>query len=187
MNRQILKMAGVLLCTIFLLSCAALNANLNSPMKLSFSEKRILVFPFQDPYYKGRQIQGVGGPFSSVFITKLRAAGISSDLAKSSSFPSATELEMDKACKYASDNGYDMFIAGVITEWLDGATQWSGTVDVAALTVNVYATTGCEFVGSASGKQNGRWFTFVDAPTTRFFEPLSETVVATLLGQVNNK
>ena len=76
-----------------------------------------------------------------------------------------------------------MFITGTVTEWIDGATQWSGTVDVAALSVDVYNTPNCELSGSVSGKQNGQWFTFVNAPTTRFFEPLSEEIVTTLLDQ----
>ncbi len=183
MNWQFIKIIGAIFCALFIFNCAGLTANLNSPMESSFDGKRVIVFPFQDPFYKGRQIQGVGGPFASVFVNKLRANGIKSDLAKSSLFPSTVEIELDKACKYAIEHNYDLFALGIITEWLDGATQWSGTVDVAALSVNLYTSADCEFTGSASGKQNGTWFTFVDAPTTRFFEPLSERIVATLLGR----
>jgi hypothetical protein len=52
---------------------------------------------------------------------------------------------------------------------------------VAALTVNVYRSETCALAGSASGRENGRWFTLINAPTTRFFEPLSDSIVATLL------
>jgi hypothetical protein len=141
------------------------------------------VFPFQDPYYKGRQIPGVGGPFATVFVGKLQTAGVLAESPRTPTFSSTTPIELDKACKYASENRYDAFVTGTVTEWIDGATQWSGTVDVAALTVTVYRAPACEPTGSASGHQNGQWFTFVDAPTTRFFAPLSEEVIASLLNK----
>jgi hypothetical protein len=47
--------------------------------------------------------------------------------------------------------------------------------------VNVYRADTCALAGSASGRQNGQWFTFINSPTTRFFEPLSDSIVATLL------
>lgn len=175
--------AGLLFITYLLVGCAALNTNLNNPMKSSLVGKRVIVFPFQDPYYKGHQIQGIGLPFATVFVNKLQTAGVLSDLAKSNYFLTTIPIDIQKSCNYAANNGYDMLITGTVMEWIDGATQWSGTVDVAALSINVYSSNKCELIGSASGRQNGTWFTFVNAPTTRFFEPLSDTIVATLLGQ----
>lgn len=183
MKWKFLKFSGVLFCVILVFACASLNVNLNSPLESSLHGKRVLVIPFQEPYYKGKQLQGIGSPFAAIFVNKLLATGISSNLVKVNTFPSTAEIEIEKACKYATDNGYDMLITGIITEWVDGATQWSGTVDVAALSVNVYASEGCKLIGSASGKQTGTLFTFINAPATRFFEPLSETIIATLLGQ----
>lgn len=166
--------------------CAALNTNLNNPMKSSLVGKRVAVFPFQDPYYKGHQIHGIGLPFAAVFVNKLQTAGVLSDLAKSSDFLTTAPIDIQKSCNYAVNNGYDMLITGTITEWIDGATQWSGIVDVAALSVNVYSSNSCKLVGSVSGRQNGTWVTFVNASTARFFEPLSESIVATLLNQVTH-
>jgi hypothetical protein len=160
-----------------------INTNLDSPTKSQLEGKRVVVFPFQDPYYKGRQIEGVGSPFASVFVTKLQAAGVLADVARSELFSPSAPIQLDSACKYASDNKYDAFLVGTVTEWIDGATQWSGIVDVAALTVNVYDSTNCKFVGSASGRQNGQWMTFVNSPTTRFFDPLSASIAATLLNR----
>jgi len=166
---------------LLLTGCASLNTRLNIPMKSSIQGKRIVVLPFSDPYFKGRQIQGVGEPFASVFVNKLQAAGVAAELSKSREFSSISMVDIEKACKYAANNNYDMLITGTITEWIDGATQWSGTVDVAGLSVNLYTSKTCELTGSASGRQSGTWFTFVNAPTTRFFEPLSQTIVETLL------
>jgi hypothetical protein len=90
-------------------------------------------------------------------------------------------VDIEKACGYAVDNGYTIIITGVVTEWIDGATNWSGTVDVAALSVKIYSSKTCELSASASGRENGTWFTFVNAPTTRFFEPLSQSIINALL------
>ena len=181
MSFRLIANWGTCIATILLTGCAAMNANLNAPVKAPLDGKRVVVFPFQDPYYKGRQIQGVGGPFATVFVTKLQASGVLADFSNNTSFSPAAPIELEKACKYAKDNNYDAFVTGIVTEWIDGATQWSGTVDIAALSVHVYRSTTCELAGSASGRQNGQWFTFVDAPTTRFFGPLSEAIVASLL------
>jgi hypothetical protein len=175
------RLSLVLFYLIMLVGCAKLNASLDAPMDTSLKGEKIVVFPFQAPYYKGRQIPGVGRPFAAVFVNKLQSAGVSASLSKSNAFTSSEIVNVDKACEYAVENGYDKLITGTVTEWLDGATQWSGTVDVAALTVSVYAASECELAGSASGRQNGQWFTFVDAPTTRFFEPLSENIVSKLV------
>ena len=183
MSISTVRSAIALFCFILLAGCAGLHANLDAPMDSSFIGKKVVVFPFQEPYYKGRQIPGVGRPFAAVFVNKLQSAGVSASLTTSNAFTSSEVVNVDKACEYAVDNGYDMLIMGTVTEWLDGATQWSGTVDVAALSVSIYVSPECELSGSASGRQNGQWFTFVDAPATRFFEPLSEKIVSILVDQ----
>jgi hypothetical protein len=171
----------LLLYMLFVVSCAGLDVKLDTPKKSSVQGNRVIVFPFYDPFYKGRQIQGVGEPFATVFTNKLLAAGVSAELPKSREFSSLNMVDIGKACRYSADNGYTMLITGVVTEWIDGATNWSGTVDVAALSVKVYNSKTCELSASASGRENGTWFTLVNAPTTRFYEPLSEKIVEVLL------
>jgi len=168
---------------ILLAGCAGLHSNLDAPITSSVKEKKVAVLPFQDPYYKGRQILGVGEPFATVFVNKLQSTGVSASLIKSTMFTSNEAIDSNKACKYADENGYNAIIIGKVTEWIDGATQWSGKVDVASLSVSVYFTPDCALSGSASGRQNGQWFTFVNAPTTRFFEPLSKKIVEELVNQ----
>jgi len=172
---------GSLILMLLLAGCAGLDAKADVPLKSSVHGKRVVVFPFQDPYCKGRQIQGIGEPFASVFVHKLLTSGVSAELSKNREFSSLTSIDIDKACKYAAGNGYDMLMVGVVTEWIDGATQWSGKVDVAALFVKVYNSKTCTLSGAASGRKSGRLITFVNAPTTRFFEPLSEKVIEALL------
>ncbi|MGA1841453.1 MAG: hypothetical protein ACMUIU_12585 [bacterium] len=184
MKKSILNLSAVCFFAVILVSCAGLKTDISSPMRSSINNnKRIVVFPFEDPLYKGNRINNIGGPFATIFINKLQSAGISAELVQSNDFSSSNKIDLKKACNYAANNGYDMFITGTVTEWIDGATQWSGTVDVAALSVDVYNTLNCELSGSVSGKQNGQWFTFVNAPTTRFFEPLSEEIITTMLNQ----
>ncbi len=171
----------LLVSILFVVGCAGLDAKRDAPMKSSIQGNRIVVFPFYDPFYKGRQIQGVGEPFASAFVNKLQAAGVSAELSKGGEFSSPNRIDIKKACSYATGNGYNMLITGIVTEWIDGVTQWSGIVDVAALSVEVYRSDTCELFGSASGRQNGTWWTLSNAPTTRFYEPLSEKIVEVLL------
>lgn len=183
MSHSKVRASLVLFCSIVLAGCAGLDANLTDPMESSIQGKKVVVFPFQDPYYKGQQIEGVGRPFAAVFVNKLQAVGVSASLAQSDAFTSSKTVDVEKACKYAVDNSYDTLIIGTVTEWIDGATQWSGTVDVAALSVSVYGSLACQRSGSASGTQNGQWLTFVNAPATRFFQPLSQEIVSALMNQ----
>lgn len=181
MKSLILKVSLALVSALVLISCASLDTNVASQKKLSIHGKQVLVFPFQNPYYKGQQIQGIGEAFTLKFIEKLQAAGVLAEFPKSGDFSSLNAIDIEKACEYTSANGYDMLITGTVTEWLDGATQWSGTVDVAALSVSVYSSMNCELSESASGRQTGTIWTFVNSPTTRFIESLSEKTVADLL------
>ena len=187
MKRTAWGVGLVWIAVVLLVGCAARTAHHEAPLKSSLDGKRVVVFPFQDPYYKGQQLQGVGVPFSTVFIAKLQAAGVVAETHKGTMFSSQGALDLGKACQYAADNRYDAFITGVVTEWIDGATQWSGTVDVAALSVTVYQAPACQPIGSASGRENGQWFTFVNAPTTRFIEPLSDAVVSALLNKTPSR
>jgi len=181
MRSMLLRIVALWGYVFFLSSCAGLDVKLDTPKKSSIKGNRVIIFPFYDPFYKGRQIQGVGEPFATVFTNKLLSAGVSAELSKSRGFSSLNMVDIDKACRYAADNGYTMLITGVVTEWTDGATNWSGTVDVAALSVKAYSSKTCELSGSASGRENGTWFTFVNAPTTRFYETLSKSIVDALL------
>ena len=175
---------GVHLIGVMLFAgCATSNANLNNPMKLSIEGKRVAVFPFMDPHYGGRQLSGVGTPFAVIFVTKLQSEGITSKLITSGDFKSSGPIDVEKACKYASENSFDLVITGTVTEWIDGATQWSGTVDVAALYVNVYQAKECKFEGFASEREVGRWLTFTNEPTTRFYGPLSEAIIYKMLNK----
>jgi hypothetical protein len=178
MNFSMVRTGLICLAMLFTAGCAHLNSMTTAPTETPLEGKRVAVFPFPDPYYHTRQIAGIGAQFTTVFIAKLQAAGVTAE----SAAPAQPVGPQDVvgACRYAKDAGYDAFLTGTITEWIDGATQWSGKVDVASLTVNLYRADTCAFAGSASGSQNGQWFTFVDAPTTRFIEPLSEAVVGTL-------
>jgi uncharacterized protein DUF4823 len=183
MHCRVLNHGGAYLVALLLVGCAALNANLSTPVKVPLEGKRVVVFPFPDPFYRGRQIHGVGVPFSTVIVAKLQAAGVLAETSGNPLPPSGDSIDLTQACQYATEHDYDAFLTGVITEWIDGAARWSGTVDVAALSVTVYRSTTCESVGSASGRQKGQWFTLDDAPTTRFFESLSEAIVDALLNK----
>jgi len=116
-----------------------------------------------------------------VFTKKLRAAGLQAEFQNCDDFSPASATDIGMACRFASDNGYAMFATGTVTEWVDGATSWSGKVDVASVTVRLYSTETCQVLRAVSGRQQGAWFTLVDEPTTRFYEPLSESLVTGLL------
>ncbi len=175
------RIVALLGYVLFVSSCAGVDVKRDTPHKSSIKGNRVIVFPFYDPFYKGRQIQGVGEPFATVFTNTLLSAGVSAELSTSRGLSSLNMVDIDKACRYASDSGYTMLVTGVVTEWIDGATNWSGTVDVAGLSVRVYSSKPCELSGSASGRENGTWFTFANAPTTRFYETLSKSIVDALL------
>ena len=168
------------LAVVLLAGCAARNAHQEAPLKSALDGKRVVVFPFQDPSYTGRQLEGVGGPFATVVIATLQAAGVAAEPQKGTGFSSPGSRDLGTAGTYAADHRYDTYSTGVVTEGIEGATQGSGTVDVAALSVTVYPSPACQPIGAASGRENGQWFTFVNAPTTRFIEPLSDAVVSAL-------
>ena len=176
---------GSILTFVFLVGllfqgCASLKANRDMGVKISKSENKIMVFPFRNPYYKGVELEGVGDTFAISLVSEIQSTGRASALAENDDFKANKSVKVDDACAYARQRGADIAVIGVVTEWLDRATQWSGTVDVAAITVNAYDTENCKLISSASGRQNGQWFTFVNAPATRFMRPLSQEVVKAL-------
>ena len=174
-------LVGLLLAVSLLLQgCAGLQTNLNEGNKISAADVRVMVFPLKDPSYKGRQIGTIGDAFASAIIREIQSTGRACEVAANSRFTANKSIDTAEACVYAQENGYDIAITGVVTEWLDGATQWSGKVDVAAVTVSAYDSKSHKLMASASGRQKGQWFTFVNAPTTRFLEPLSKEVVESL-------
>ena len=170
----------VLLVGLVFQGCASLKANRDMGVKISKSENKIMVFPFRNPYYKGVELEGVGDTFAISLVSEIQSTGRTCELAESDDFKANKSVKVDDACAYAHQKGAGIAVIGVVTEWLDGATQWSGTVDVAAITVNAYNTENYKLISSASGRQNGQWFTFVNAPATRFMRPLSQEVVKAL-------
>jgi hypothetical protein len=103
MHFRVLKHGGTLLVALLLAGCAALNANLNTPVKAPLEGKRVIVFPFPDPFYKGRKIPGVGIPFSTVFVTKLQAAGVLAETPRNPLPSSGSPTDLTQACKYATE------------------------------------------------------------------------------------
>ncbi|MBV6467704.1 MAG: hypothetical protein DCC43_10735 [Candidatus Brocadia sp.] len=174
-----LKIFSLFLFVIFIAGCASLKANRDMGMKISKAENKIMVFPFRNPYYKGKELEGVGDTFAISLVSEIQSTGRTCELAEGD-FKANKSITVDDACTYARQKGAGIAVTGVVTEWLDGATQWSGTVDVAAIAVNAYDTENCKLISSVSGRQNGQWFTFVNAPATRFMRPLSQEIVKAL-------
>ena len=162
---------------LFSIGCAGRNANLNSDQKIPESYNSIIVFPFSDPHYKGQEITGVGTSFAVAFVNEVLSTGKQCVLAIGSSIPPSN---IKAICEYAIENGAEAAITGVVTEWLDGATQWSGKVDVAAVTIYAYDAQSGKIIPSASAREKGMVVTFVNSPTTRFYRTLSKELVATL-------
>ena len=98
----------------------------------------------------------------------------------SEDFRETKEVDVNKACKYAKQQGADVAIIGTVNEWIDGATQWSGTVDVVSVSVFAYDPKTCALITSASGREQGQRLTLVNAPVTRFYKTLSKDLVAAM-------
>ncbi len=180
MKRQITYIIVILFIAVLMHSCAGLQSSKHGAEKIETSGGRIMVFPFQNPYYKGTELVGIGSPFTSVFISELRLTGRFAQIANSNTFNSRNPIDITEACGFAHKKGYKIIITGIVTEWIDGATQWSGKVDVASLNVSAYNSENCKLITSASGKQNGKWLTFINAPATRFYQPLSKKIIDSL-------
>jgi len=180
MKKYIWGALFVLFFGLMTIGCAGLQANIDTGSKIAKSDKPILIFPFRNPYYKGQELRGVGESVASAIVSEVQAIGRNCDLVRNDEFKATDLINIDKACEYARQNNADIAIIGIVTEWIDGATNWSGKVDVAAVTVSAYDTESHKLMSSASGRQNGQWFTFVNAPVTRFLRPLSKEVVLNL-------
>jgi hypothetical protein len=63
MKKNTIILLVVILLSIFL-GCAARHANLHRNEKISKAQKNIIVFPFRNAYYKGRELVGVGTALS---------------------------------------------------------------------------------------------------------------------------
>jgi hypothetical protein len=136
---RFLRFTVIALIPLLFIGCANLTSNSTSRVDTPLENKRVAVFPFEDPFYMGKQLHGVGSPFADVFTNKLRSYGISAEFARSGKFSSTKRPDLKEACQYAYENGFEYLVLGTVTEWIDGATQWSGTVDVAALSVEIYS------------------------------------------------
>ena len=116
---------------VIICSCAGRQANLNSTQRIPSTYNNIVVFPFADPYFRGLELKGIGSSFAVAVANEI------SKLGKQCSVASATSVDITDikaCCEFSLQNEHDLVIMGRVTEWLDGATQWSGKVDVAALT-----------------------------------------------------
>lgn len=180
MKKKTAVVIFIAVISLLLQGCASLYYDLDKGSKISKSEKKIMVFPFRNPYYKGRQIEGIGQSFAAIFVSEIQSTGRTCEMAMSGDFTESASIDVIDACNYARQHGSDIAIIGIVTEWLDGATQWSGKVDVAAVIVHAYDSQNHKLISSASGRQSGQWFTFVNAPTTRFMRPLSQMVAKSL-------
>ena len=179
MKKSIRILLVVILLSIFL-GCAARHANLDRNEKIYKAQKNIIVFPFRNAYYKGRELVGVGTALSSTFVNEIIATGRECRLVETEEFKETKAVDINQACKYTKQQGADVAIIGIVTEWIDGATQWSGKVDVVGVSISAYDPETCSLITSATGREQGQWFTFVNAPATRFYKTLSQDLIAAM-------
>ena len=172
-------MISIIVLSIFA-GCAGREVDVARTDKITKDQKIIFVFPLRNASYKGRELIGVGKDFSSVFVGEIVAIGKEGKLIETEDFKDTITVDVNKACSYAKEHGADVAITGNVNEWLDGATQWSGKVDVVSVTVYAYDTNTCSLITSANGREQGQWFTFVNAPATRFYRPLSEELIKSI-------
>ena len=177
--KRINLMAIFIIITI-LAGCAGREVEVARTDKITKDQNVIFVYPLRNASYKGRELHGVGRDFSAVFVSEIVATGRNSRLIETEDFKDTFTVDVEKACSYAKEHGADVAIIGSVDEWLDGATQWSGKVDVVSVTVYAYSTGTCSLITSASGREQGQWFTFVNAPATRFYKPLSQELINTI-------
>jgi hypothetical protein len=179
MKKTIKILLVVTLFTLFW-GCAARHANLDRNKKISNAQDNVIVFPFRNAYYKGRELVGVGTAISSTFVNEVIGTGRECRLVESEEFGETKVVDTNQACEYAKQQGANVAIIGTVNEWIDGATQWSGKVDVVGVSVFAYDTETCSLITSANGREQGQWFTFVNAPATRFYRTLTKDLVAAM-------
>jgi len=169
----------VLMC-LGIAGCAGLSANLNTGTRILGVEQQVMVFPFRNPSYKGQELMGMGDAVTNAVWAELQKRGISATIAPKESFPATKMIDPQVACRYGREKGADIVLIGVTTEWVDGATNWSGKLDVVGATVTAYTTSNNRIVATASARQNGGWFTWVNNPADRFLPTLSRELVSAL-------
>ena len=179
MKKNTIILLVVILLSIFL-GCGARHANLHRNEKISKAQKNIIVFPFRNAYYKGREQVGVGTALSSTFVNEVIGTGRECRLVETEEFRETKAVDINQACKYTKQQGADVAIIGIVNEWIDGATQWSGKVDVVSVSISAYDPETCSLITSATGREQGQLFTFVNAPATRFYKTLSQDLIAAM-------
>ncbi len=178
--KKITEILLIIMLLSMFLSCAARHANLDRNVKISKTQNNIIVFPFRNAYYKGRELLGVGTTLSSTFVNKVISTGRECKLIESEEFRETKTVDINQACEYSKQQGADVAFIGTVNEWIDGATQWSGRVDVVSVTVSAYDPASCSLITSASGRETGNFITLVDAPATRFYETLTKDLVTAM-------
>lgn len=162
------------------IGCAGREVEVARTDKITKDQKMIFVFPLRNASYKGRELMRVGRDFSSVFVSEIVATGRECRLIETEDFKDTITVDVNQACSYAKEHGADVAITGSVDEWLDGATQWSGRVDVVSVTIYAYDSNTCSLITSANGREDGNFLTFVNAPATRFYRPLSEELISNI-------
>ena len=167
MKKNTIILLVVILLSIFL-GCAARHANLDRNEKIYKAQKNIIVFPFRNAYYKGRELVGVGTALSSTFVNEVIATGRECRLVETEEFKETKVVDINQACKYTKQQAADVAIIGI------------GKVDVVGVSISAYDPETCSLITSATGREQGQWFTFVNAPATRFYKTLSQDLVAAM-------
>jgi len=178
--KNIAKILLVIMLLSIFLSCAARHASLDRNEKISKTQNYIIVFPFRNAYYKSRELVGVGTALSSTFVNEVISTGRECRLFESEEFSEKKAVDINQACEYAKQQGADVAIIGTVNEWIDGATQWSGKVDVVSVSVSAYDPETCSLITSANAREQGQLFTFVNSPATRFYKTLTKDLIATM-------
>ena len=169
----------VLMC-LGVAGCAGLSANLNTGTRVLGAKQQVMVFPFRNPNYKGQELTGRGDAVTNAVWVELQKRGISASVVSNKSFPATKMINPKEACRYGREQGADIVLLGVVSKWIDAATNWSGKRDFIGVTVTAYNTRNVRIVATASAQQNCSSFTFVNHPTNRLLPTLSEKIVGTL-------
>lgn len=169
----------VLMC-LGVAGCAGLSANLNIGARILGVKQQVMVFPFRNPSYKGQELTGRGDAVTNAVWAELQKKGISASVAPNESFPATKLINPKAACRYGRENGADIVLLGVVSKWIDGATNWSGKRDFIGVTVIAYNTSNTRIVATASAQQNCSSFTFVNHPTNRLLPTLARELVRAL-------
>lgn len=105
MRQRVLVVSFLWMVGLLLHGCAGLQTNLDGGKKISSSELRVMVFPLRNPYYKGRQIGGIGAAFATALVSAIQSTGRTCKLVDSSGFTANESIDVNEACLYAHHNG----------------------------------------------------------------------------------